>query len=190
MAPSPLTTTQFTTAYAAAAKISCCRSDGEYGALSLSPGSTNLLEYVKNHAVCSSGGTRRFGNRRLASAPSVALVQPTTRKTISRVVPCRCRGGNPAVDPSPLLLATHADPAGTTASTGVCGYLPGQVGIFSVASTSAAAAGSTADTGGDAALAHAGARGDDDLGYEATPVTSQPQLRDERRSGAGMSDLV
>lgn len=75
--------------------------------------------------------------------------------------------GNPALSTRLRFTATHADPAGTTASTGVSGYLPGQENLFYSVNQRYSA---QQHYGGDAALQYEGAWGDYNLAT-ATPVT-------------------
>lgn len=145
---------------------------GEYGALSLSGINKPTGIRQKPRKVCSSRGTRRFVTCRLASAPSVALACTTTRKTISSRCPCRCRWVTRRCRPVSVYRYPCGS-AGTTASTGVSGYLPGQENLFYSVNQRYSA---QQHYGGDAALQYEGAWGDYNTGYSyagdsATSVT-------------------
>ncbi|STD24558.1 P pilus assembly protein, porin PapC [Enterobacter asburiae] len=70
--------------------------------------------------------------------------------------------GNPTLSTRARFTTTHADSTGTTASTGVSGYLPGQENLFYSVNQRYSA---QQHYGGDATLQYEGAWGDYNLGY-------------------------
>lgn len=84
--------------------------------------------------------------------------------------------GNPALSTRARFTTTHADSTGTTASTGVSGYLPGQENLFYSVNQRYSA---QQHYGGDATLQYEGAKGDYNLGYSYT--------RSSRNLSYGMS---
>lgn len=84
--------------------------------------------------------------------------------------------GNPALSTRARFTTTHADSTGTTASTGVSGYLPGQENLFYSVNQRYSA---QQHYGGDATLQYEGAKGDYNLGYSYT--------RDSRNLSYGIS---
>ena len=114
---------------------------GEYGALSLSR-STNLLEYVKTTQSLQFAWNATFRNLSLGISAQRSSGLYDNKKDNILALSLSVPLGNPALSTRLRFTATHADPAGTTASTGVSGYLPGQENL-SIASTSATARSST-----------------------------------------------
>ena len=84
--------------------------------------------------------------------------------------------GNPQLATRARFTTTHADSTGTTASTGVSGYLPGQENLFYSVNQRYS---SQQQYGGDVALQYEGSRGDYNLGYSYT--------RDSQNLSYGMS---
>lgn len=84
--------------------------------------------------------------------------------------------GNPQLATRARFTTTHADSTGTTASTGVSGYLPGQENLFYSVNQRYS---KQQQYGGDVALQYEGARGDYNLGYSYT--------RDSQNLSYGMS---
>lgn len=84
--------------------------------------------------------------------------------------------GNPQLATRARFTTTHADSSGTTASTGVSGYLPGQENLFYSVNQRYSR---QQRYGGDVALQYEGARGDYNLGYSYT--------RDSQNLSYGMS---
>ena len=135
---------------------------GEYGALSLSWDQQTYWNTSKTTQSLQFAWNATFRNLSLGiSAQRSASLYDNKKDNIlalSLSVPL----GNPGLSTRLRFTTTHADPAGTTASTGISGYLPGQEDLFYSVNQRYSA---QQHYGGDAALQYEGAWGDYNLGY-------------------------
>lgn len=135
---------------------------GKYGALSLSWDQQTYWNTSKTMQSLQFAWNATFRNLSLGiSAQRSASLYDNKKDNIlalSLSVPL----GNPALSTRLRFTTTHADPAGTTASTGISGYLPGQEDLFYSVNQRYSA---QQHYGGDAALQYEGAWGDYNLGY-------------------------
>ncbi|HCM9377888.1 fimbria/pilus outer membrane usher protein [Enterobacter hormaechei] len=135
---------------------------GEYGALSLSWDQQTYWNTSKTTQSLQFAWNATFRNLSLGISAQRSSGLYDNKKDNILALSLSVPLGNPALSTRLRFTATHADPAGTTASTGVSGYLPGQENLFYSVNQRYSA---QQHYGGDAALQYEGAWGDYNLGY-------------------------
>ncbi len=135
---------------------------GEYGSLSLSWDQQTYWNTSKTTQSLQFAWNATFRNLSLGISAQRSSSLYDSRKDNLLALSLSVPLGNPALSTRLRFTATHADPAGTTASTGVSGYLPGQENLFYSVNQRYSA---QQHYGGDAALQYEGAWGDYNLGY-------------------------
>ena len=135
---------------------------GEYGALSLSWDQQTYWNTSKTTQSLQFAWNATFRNLSLGISAQRSSSLYDNKKDNILALSLSVPLGNPALSTRLRFTATHADPAGTTASTGVSGYLPGQENLFYSVNQRYSA---QQHYGGDAALQYEGAWGDYNLGY-------------------------
>ncbi len=135
---------------------------GEYGALSLSRDQQTYWNTSKTTQSLQFAWNATFRNLSLGISAQRSSSLYDNKKDNILALSLSVPLGNPALSTRLRFTATHADPAGTTASTGVSGYLPRQENLFYSVNQRYSA---QQHYGGDAALQYEGAWGDYNSGY-------------------------
>lgn len=149
---------------------------GQYGSLSLSWDQQTYWNTSKTTQSLQFAWNATFQNVSLGVSAQRSTSLYDNRKDNIVALSVSVPFGNPQLATRARFTTTHADSTGTTASTGVSGYLPGEENLYYSVNQRYSR---QQQYGGDVAMQYEGARGDVNLGYSYT--------RDSRNLSYGLS---